>query len=97
MTRFAETHTIFDSSFAQTLDSLIAAGFSEATAVAKLAKLAGRNAIIHGMNDAFWMAGCTFVGLAMLVWFANTTKQPAQRTLRQALQREEQEILVEEP
>jgi len=97
MTRFAETHTVFNSNFEQTLDSLIAAGFSEATAVAKLAKLAGRNSVIHGMNDAFWMAACIFVGLALLVWFANPTKQPAQRTVEQEQRREAQEILVEEP
>jgi len=59
--------------------------------------LAGRNSVIHGMNDAFWMAGCIFVGLALLVWFANPTKQPAERTVEQEQRREEQEILVEEP
>ncbi|WP_432744675.1 DHA2 family efflux MFS transporter permease subunit [Methylobacter sp. G7] len=97
MTRFAETHTAFDSSFEQILDTLIVTGFSESAAVAKLAKLAGRNSMIHGMNDAFWMAGCIFVGLAIVVWFANPTKQPAKRTLSQAQRREAQEILMEEP
>ncbi|WP_340123526.1 DHA2 family efflux MFS transporter permease subunit [Methylobacter svalbardensis] len=97
MTRFAETHTAFDSSFEQTMDTLMGAGFSESAAIAKLAKLAGRNSMIHSMNDAFWIAGCIFVGLAILVWFANPTKQPAKRTLSQAQRREAQEILVEEP
>jgi len=97
MTRFAETHTVFDSRFEQTLEPLIEAGFSESTAVAKLTKLAGRNSMIHGMNDAFWIAGCVFVGLAMLVWFANPTRQPAQRTIKQEQRREAQEILAEEP
>ncbi|PPD43019.1 MAG: MFS transporter [Methylobacter sp.] len=97
MTRFAETQSIFDSRLEHTVDTLIEAGFNEATAVAKLVKLAGRNAMIHGMNDAFWMAGCIFVSLAMLVWLANPTKQPARRTEKQEQRREEQEILVEEP
>jgi len=97
MTRFAENHTVFDSNLEQMLDALMEAGFSETAAVAKLARIAGRNSIIHGMNDAFWIAGCVFAGLAMLVWFANPTKQAAKRTTVQAQYREEQEILVEEP
>lgn len=97
MTRFAETHGIFDSRFEQTLEPVLEAGYSESMALARLAKLAGRNAIIHAMNDAFWIAGCVFVGLSMLVWLAEPTRQPARRTVRQGLRREEQEILVEEP
>jgi len=97
MTRFAENHTVFDSNLEQMLDALMEAGFSETAAVAKYAKIAGRNSVIHAMNDAFWMAGCIFAGLAMLVWFANPTKQVTKRTVVQAQRREEQEILVEEP
>jgi DHA2 family multidrug resistance protein len=97
MTRFAETQTSLDSGFEQMINTLIEAGFNESGAVAKLAKLAGRNSIIHGMNDAFWMAACIFVGLAMLVWFADPTKQPAHRTVKQEQRRETQEILAEEP
>lgn len=97
MTRFAETHGIFDARLEQTMEPLITAGYSESMALAGLAKLAGRNAIIHAMNDAFWIAGCVFVGLSMLVWLAEPTRQPARRTVRQAQRREEQEILVEEP
>jgi len=97
ITRFAESHTVFDARFEQTLNTLIEAGFSETAAVAKLAKIAGRNSVIHAMNDTFWMAGCIFASLAMLVWFANPTKQAAKRTIVQAQRREEQEILVKEP
>jgi len=97
MTRFAESNSVFDSRFEQSIDSLMSAGFTESSAIAKFAKLAGRNSLIHGMNDAFWLAACVFVGLAMLVWFANPTKQPARRTVKQELRLEEQEILVEEP
>jgi DHA2 family multidrug resistance protein len=96
MTRFAESHTVFDSRFEQSVDTLVSAGFNESTAVAKLAKLAGRDAVIHAMNDAFWLASCLFVGLAILVWFANPTKLSAQRTLKQEQRRERQEMLVEE-
>jgi len=97
LTRFAETHGIFDSRLEQSLEPLLQAGYGESMALAKLAKLAGRNAIIHAMNDAFWVAGCVFVGLSMLVWFAEPTRQSVRRTEKQALRREEQEILVEEP
>ena len=97
MTRFTEIYTPLDPRLEQTLDTLISAGFNESTAVAKLAKQVGRHSNIHAMNDAFWIAGCSFVGMAILVWFANPTKQPAKRTQSQALRRETQEILVEEP
>ena len=97
MTRFTEIYTPLDPRLEQTLDTLISAGFNESTAVAKLAKLVGRHSNIHAMNDAFWIAGCSFVGMAILVWFANPTKQPAKRTQSQAQRRETQEILVEEP
>lgn len=97
MTRFAETQTALDSGFEQMITTLLETGFTESGAVAKFAKLAGRNSIIHGMNDVFWMAACIFVGLAMLVWFADPTKQPAHRTVKQEQRREAQEILVEEP
>lgn len=95
-TRFAELHTVFDVRLEQTLDTLVSAGFNETTAVAKLSKLAGRDAVIHAMNDAFWLASCLFVGLAVLVWFANPTKLSARRTLKQEQRRESQEMLVED-
>ncbi|NOU14561.1 MAG: DHA2 family efflux MFS transporter permease subunit [Methylococcaceae bacterium] len=95
-TRFAESHTIYDARLEQTLDTLMSAGFTESTAVAKLAKLTGRNSVIHAMNDAFWLASCLFVGLAILVWFANPTKLSARRTLKQEQRRESQEMLVED-
>lgn len=97
MTHFAESHTIFDSRLEQTLDTLVFAGFDESAAIAKIARLAGRDAVIHAMNDVFWLASCLFMGLAMLVWFANPTKLSAQRTLKQDQRRETQEMLVEEP
>ncbi|AEG00893.1 DHA2 family efflux MFS transporter permease subunit [Methylomonas methanica] len=97
ITRFAESHTLFDGRLEQTLDTLVSAGFNESTAIARLAKLAGRDAVIHAMNDAFWLASCLFVGLSILVWFANPTKLSAKRTLKQLQRRETQEMLVEAP
>lgn len=97
LTRFAEGHGAFELTDHPALEALNAAGFAESAALAKYAKLAARDAAIHGINDAFWMAGCVFVGMAMLVWFAYPTRQPAARTESQELRRETQEILAEEP
>jgi DHA2 family multidrug resistance protein len=97
MTRFAEEHTVFDPIYEQSLDILVEAGFTESTALAKFAKLAARDSAIRAINDAYWIAGCIFVGMAILVWFAYPTRQPAKRTREQALRRTAQELLDEEP
>lgn len=97
LTRYAEIHTPLDSRYEEALTPLLETGFSEPAAVAKLAKLAARDAVIHGMNDAFWLAGCAFVALALLVWLAEPTRRPAKITVRQEQRRETQELLAEEP
>ncbi|MGZ8927888.1 MAG: hypothetical protein ACXW03_05445 [Methylobacter sp.] len=48
------------------------------------------------MNDAFWIAGCIFTGLSMLVWLVHPTKWPARTAARQTLRRKELEELAEE-
>ncbi|QPK61578.1 DHA2 family efflux MFS transporter permease subunit [Methylomonas sp. LL1] len=90
MTRFAENHVAFG---AAPLDLQT---LNEAEAFAKFAKLAGRAEMIHSLNDAFWLAGCAFVGLAILVWFAHPTRTPVKISSREDLRREQQEIVVEE-
>lgn len=97
MTRFAETHTVFDPRYDQSLNILVEAGFTESTALIKFAKLAARDSAIRAVNDAYWIAGCIFVGLAILVWFAYPTRRPVKRTPEQALRRRAQELLAEEP
>lgn len=96
LTHFAEHHGSLELIEHPTLEALQIAGFAEQEALARYAKLAGRDAAIHGVNDAFWIAAWVFVGLAILVWFANPTRQPAKRTASQELRRETQEALAEE-
>lgn len=96
LTRFAENHGAFELADHPVLAVLNTLGFSESAAFAKYAKLAGRDAIIHGINDAFWIAGCVFVGMAALVWCAHPTRTPVQVDAERELRRETQELLAEE-
>ncbi|WP_446810174.1 DHA2 family efflux MFS transporter permease subunit [Methylomonas sp. 2BW1-5-20] len=96
LTRFAENHGAFELTDHPALAALNSLGFVEPAALAKYAKLAGRDAVLHGMNDAFWMAGCLFVGMAALVWFAHPTRTPVKVSAEQELRRETQELLAEE-
>jgi DHA2 family multidrug resistance protein len=96
LTRFAENHGAFELTDHPALAALNSLGFTEPAALAKYAKLAGRDAVLHGMNDAFWMAGCLFVGMAALVWFAHPTRMPVKVSVEQELRRETQELLAEE-
>lgn len=96
-TRFAETHTPLDETYDRLLEPLTSAGLSEPQAFIKLATFAARDSAIEAMNDAFWMAGCVFVGLSIMVWFANPTRQPIKPSLARTLRREAQASLSEEP
>lgn len=96
-TRYAEQNTLLDSRVEQTWQTLQEVGFEELVAWAKFAKLAQRQAMIHGINDAFYLAGWVFIGLAVLVWCAEPTRVPVKRSVQQAQIREEQELLGEEP
>jgi DHA2 family multidrug resistance protein len=87
MTHFAETQTAFDARFDQTLAVFTTTGLSESAATLQIARLGQQQASIFGINDAFWIASCIFVGLSVLVWFADPTRQPHQRTLAQSLRR----------
>lgn len=95
MTRFAENHTSFDTASLQTVQNLIEIGFDGTAAFAKFAKLTSRAEIIRSLNDAYWLAACAFVALALLVWFARPTRAPVKVTPQQELSRESQEIMGE--
>ena len=69
---------------------------AEPVAFAKFSKLASRDAVIHGINDAFWIAGCVFLGLAVLVWVAHPTRTLVKVNAERELRRETQELLAEE-
>jgi DHA2 family multidrug resistance protein len=94
--RFAESRTPLDPGYHQALDTLAEGGLSEPAAFVKLAKIAARESAILSMNDAFWIAGCIFTGLSMLVWLAHPTKWPAATPACQTLRRQELEGLAEE-
>ena len=95
LTRFAENHTIFDAFPMHAVQKLIETGFSEPAALAKFAKLTKRAEVIHSLNDAYWMAACAFVALAILVWFAYPTRTPVKVTPREELRRETREAMGE--
>ncbi|MEC4748378.1 DHA2 family efflux MFS transporter permease subunit [Methylomicrobium sp. Wu6] len=76
MTRLAETVTPFDPGFDQATATLTGAGVPETAAIVPFAKIAKQQAAIHGVNDAFWIAGCVFTAMALLVWFAKPTREP---------------------
>lgn len=77
-------------------EKLEASGFTDSAARGQLGRLMRQQASLLGLNDAFLLGACVFVGLAALVWLAKpTTVAPTKRveTLRQ-MQAEE---LVEQP
>lgn len=96
LTRFAENHSAFELIDNSVLNALRTMEFAEPAAFAKFSKLASRDAVIHGINDAFWIAGCVFLGLAVLVWFAHPTRTPVKVNAERELRRETQELLAEE-
>lgn len=96
LNHFAERRDTFALSDHPVLDTLGAAGFTESRALAQLAKLAGRDAVTHAINDTYWAAGCVFAGLSVLVWFAHPTQPPRHPSGRLWLRRKIQEIFAEE-
>ncbi len=96
MNHFAETRTAFDERFSDSVELLKGVGFDDASALRPLIEVGREQAAIRAINDAFWLAGCVFVALAMLVWFAYPTRQPAMGTLAQRLRRRAMALLVRE-
>ncbi|MGJ0484167.1 MAG: DHA2 family efflux MFS transporter permease subunit [Methylomicrobium sp.] len=94
MTRLAETLTPFDPGYDQVTDTLAGAGLVDASPTLQLAKLARQQAAIHGVNDAFWIAGCVFTAMALLVWLARPTRQPRRVSITQSLRRRALELLA---
>jgi len=80
----------------EALARLQAAGFSEQLATANLAASAARHAAILGLNDSFRLAGWLFLGLAALVWLAESAG-PKPVTHREQQRLAALEELVEEP
>lgn len=95
LTRFAENHTLFDTFEIPALQKLTEAGFDEAAALGQFAKLTKQAELIRSLNDAYWMAACVFVILAVLVWFAYPTRTPVKVTPQEELHRETREAMGE--
>ncbi|MGR9044493.1 MAG: DHA2 family efflux MFS transporter permease subunit [Gammaproteobacteria bacterium] len=95
-TRIFELQTPFDSDFATALDRLTVAGLSEPQALVQFARMSKQQATLWALNDAYWMAGCIFSALSVLVWFAHPTRQPVRRTLAQAFRRRVMALLARE-
>ncbi|MGR9099308.1 MAG: DHA2 family efflux MFS transporter permease subunit [Gammaproteobacteria bacterium] len=96
MTRFAETRTPFEAGYSQTLNRVAETGLRESQAVIRLAGMEREQASILAINDAFWIAGCVFVGLSALVWLAHPIRRTEGRSLAQALRRRAMALLARE-
>ena len=96
LTHFAETHDAFVLIDHPIIGALNNAGLSEPASLAKLSQLANRDAVIHAINDGYWLAGCIFVGLSILAWFAHPTHVPVKTNAAGSLRRKTQETSVEE-
>ena len=96
LTRLAEQLVPGEAAYDEAMQLLAEQGLNETMAVAKFTKLAARAEVIRGINDAFWLAGCVFLGLAGLVWCAHPTRNRVKPAPQAELLREDQEILAEE-
>ncbi len=96
LTRFAETHTMFDSRLHESIQQLQATGFSESTVLIQFARVGRGQGATMALNDAFWLAGCVFICLSVLVWFAHPTRQPAKSTLTQRMRRRAMALFARE-
>lgn len=96
MTRFAENHTELAIEQMQAVHTLSKVGFEPVQALAKFSQLTGKAEVIRSMNDAFWLAGCVFVGLSLLVWCAHPTRLPRKVTARQELRMTQEEFAMED-
>jgi DHA2 family multidrug resistance protein len=52
------------------------AGIPSPADAALLDTLVRQQAVMQATNDIFWLSGCFFVGLMILVWFARPPRQP---------------------
>lgn len=95
--RFVEQLTAFEPIAGSTLERLMAQGYGETAALAKLGRIVTRHAGILALNDAFWVGAWVFVVLALLVWLAHPTHLPLQATPQEDLREAALEEWVEEP
>ena len=96
LSRLTEEQAWFDRGIETNPETVISSGFSEPVAQAQLFQMLRLQARLLSINEAFWFSGWVFIGLAIIVWFATPTQQPARSSAGQSLRRESQILLIEE-
>ncbi len=71
-------------------------GISETAGTSHLYQMLRLQARLLSINEAFWLAGWLFVTLAVIVWLAKPTLEPAKLPDSQAVRRENLLLLAEE-
>lgn len=94
--RFVERLTLLDPLTSTALERLIQQGYTPVAAAARLARTVTQHAAIFAIDEAFWMAGWMFTGLALLIWVAHPTR-PTVRSQRAENREVAFENLMEEP
>ena len=74
----AEHVTDFSPATDSTLSALQGLGVPPATDTAMLERLVHQQAVMQSTNDIFWLSGCLFVVLMLLVWMARPPKHEAE-------------------
>ena len=91
--RWVEQLTRLDPHTLPAVKQLMRLGYGETAALARLTRTVTQHAAIVAINEAFWLAGWIFLGLAGLVWLAHPTRPHAAPSRREAALEE----LLEEP
>jgi DHA2 family multidrug resistance protein len=73
----AEHVTLFAPATDITLGALNDAGMPGPADAALLERIVHQQAVMQATNDIFWLSGCLFVALMVLVWFARPPKHAA--------------------
>ena len=73
----AEHVTPFSPATDMTINAMNAAGIPAPTDTALLERLLHQQAVMQATNDLFWLSGCFFIALMLLVWFARPPQHNA--------------------
>ncbi len=96
LSRIVENHTVLDDNFITASDMWASAGISDATATSHLFQMLRLQARLLSINEAFWLVSWVFVVRAATVWLAEPAIGPVKLPARQAVRRENLQLLAEE-
>lgn len=96
LSRLAEAQSLSDADSVPVLDSLAASGFPDQAAQSQWWQIIKLQARLLSINEAFWLAGWAFAGLAAVVWLARPTRQRAKPSPDQLVRRESLLLLAED-